>query len=302
MKRWLARRLGWGNTQGLPIFLQALLFGFTFSTHDRQLWLPVFILAALINLWAWIAALSWRRAIVDTPTSRVASAAQGFVELIGVGRPLPNAPLLTPFTQLPCLWYRFSVERRKNGEWQHAEQGESELPFILNDGSGVCEIDPVGAQIHTMHKEVRTQGDERHTEYVLLKGDRLYAMGDFISVNGEQIRLDRRLDLGDLLADWKSDQDDLHRRFDQDKNGVIDEAEWQQARQAAEREVEQKHREIRNQPSLHRLRKPAARKPYLIANHPPEKLGQRYAWFSAGYLALLLGCLVGIAWAVNLAA
>jgi hypothetical protein len=280
--------------------LQGGLIGFASSAESNQVWLPVIIAVALINLWAWVTAMRWRRAIVDTPTSRVASAAQGFVELVGVGQPLPNAPLLTPFTQLPCLWYRFSVERRKNGEWHHAEQGESELPFILDDGSGVCEIDPDGAQIHTTHKEVRTQGDERHTEYVLLKGDRLYALGDFISLNGEQIRLDRRIDLGNLLADWKSDQVDLHQRFDRDKNGVIDDVEWQSARKAAELEVEQKHHEIRRQPTRHQLRKPGSRKPYLIANHPPEKLGRRYAWFSAGYLVLMLGCLFGIAWAMRL--
>jgi hypothetical protein len=48
------------------------------------------------------------------------------------------------------------------------------------------------------------------------------------------------------------------------------------------------------------LRKPGVRKPYLIANHPPEKLGRRYAWVSAGYLVLLLGCLFGIAWVMGL--
>lgn len=300
MRRWLARRLGWRNTQVLPLVLQGGLIGFASSAESNRVWLPVFIALALINLWAWIAAMRWRRAIVDTPTSRIASAAQGFVELIGTGQPLPDTRLLTPFTQLPCLWYRFSIERRKNGEWQQSEQGESDLPFMLDDASGQCEIDPDGAQIHTTHKEVRTQGDERHTEYVLLKGDRLYALGEFVSLNGEQIRLDRRLDLGNLLADWKSDQADLHQRFDRDQNGVIDDAEWQLARKAAELEVEQKHHEIRRQPTRHQLRKPGSRKPYLIANHPPEKLGRRYAWFSAGYLVLLLGCLFGIAWAMGL--
>jgi hypothetical protein len=54
------------------------------------------------------------------------------------------------------------------------------------------------------------------------------------------------------------------------------------------------------QPTQHRLHKPSVRKPYLIANHPPEKLGRRYAWVSAGYLVLLLGCLFGIAWVMGL--
>ncbi len=300
MKRWLARQLGWGNTQGLAIFVQAVLLGFAFSTHSTQVWLPVFVATALINLWAWIAALSWRRAIVDTPTSRIVSAAQGFVELVGVGQPLADTQLHSPFTQLPCLWYRYIVERREGGDWKQVEQGESDLPFNLVDDSGRCEIDPVGAEILTTHKETRTQGDERQTEYVLLKGDRLYALGDFVSFSGAQVMLNTRLDVGDLLAEWKADQADLHRRFDQDKNGSINEQEWQTARQAAEHEVARRHSEIRKQPTQHHLRKPGSRKPYLIANHPPEKLGRRYAWLGAAYLTLMLASLVGIGWAMRL--
>lgn len=302
MKRWQARRLGWGDPLGLPLFLQFILFGLALSLQSSEVWLPVFAVAALINLWAWVAAMRWRRAIVDTPTSRVASAAQGFVELIGVGQPLADTQLLSPFTQLPCLWYRYTVERQEDNDWKQVDRGESDLPFNLQDDSGRCEIDPVGAQILTTHKEIRTQGDERHTEYVLLKGDRLYALGDFVSFSGAQVVLNTRLDVGDLLADWKADQADLQRRFDLDRNGDIDDAEWQAARQAAEREVAQRHQTIRNQPTQHRLRKPASRKPYLIANHPPEKLGRRYAWFSVGYLALLLACLFGIAYSSLLAA
>jgi hypothetical protein len=64
--------------------------------------------------------------------------------------------------------------------------------------------------------------------------------------------------------------------------------------------VARRHQEIRMQPTQHRLHKPSVRKPYLIANHPPEKLGRRYAWVSAGYLVLLLGCLFGIAWVMGL--
>lgn len=303
MKRWQARRLGWGDPHGLPLFLQIILFGLALSLGSGEIWLPVFAAAALINLWAWVAAMRWRRAIVDTPTSRVASAAQGFVELIGVGQPLADSEnpiqLLSPFTQLPCLWYRYTVERQEDNDWKQVDRGESDLPFNLQDDSGRCEIDPVGAAILTTHKEIRTQGDERQTEYLLLKGDRLYALGDFVSFNGAQSVLDRRRDIGDLLGEWKADQADLHQRFDLDRDGAIDEQEWQSARQAAELEVARRHQAIRNQPTQHRLRKPASRKPYLIANHPPEKLGRRYAWFSVGYLALMLACLFGIGWVMD---
>jgi hypothetical protein len=306
MPGWLARRPGWRlqrrHPQSLPFFLQAVLLGFGFSSHSSPVWLAVFSAAALINLWAWILALAWRRAIVDTPTSRVASAAQGFVELIGTGQPLADTQLVSPFTQLPCLWYRYIVERREDGEWRQVEQGESDLPFNLDDASGRCELDPVGAEILTTHQETRTQGDERHTEHLLLKGDALYALGDFVSFNGAQSVLDTRRDVGYLLGEWKANQTELHQRFDLDRSGAIDDAEWQAARQAAEREVAQRHQAIRNQPTQHRLRKPASRKPYLIANHPPEKLGRRYAWFSMGYLALMLACMFGIAYSSLIAA
>ncbi len=298
--RWLKLGRSAINRQTLALFLQGVLFGFAFHLNATLVWQGVFVVAALINLWAWLWALSWRRAIVDTPTSRIVSAAQGYTELIGVGQYLAASPLFTPFSHLPCLWYRYTLEERKNGEWQHVEQDESEARFILADASGRCEIDPVGAEILTTHKETRTQGDQRYTEYLLLQGDRLYALGDFVSLNGSHTALNVRRDVGDLLAEWKADQAALHARFDLDQSGVIDDQEWQLARNAAQREVERQHQDIRKQPTQHYLRKPASRRPYLIANHAPEKLGQRYAWLAAAYLFLLLGCLVGIAWAMRL--
>lgn len=299
MPRWMARRLGWRSAQGLAFFLQAVLLGFAFSAHSSEVWLWVFSAAALINLWAWLVALVWRRAIVDTPTSRVSSAAQGFVELMGVGQPLSERPVLSPFSHLPCLWYRFIEEKNKDGKWRQIAHGESDVPFILDDGSGRCELDPSGAEIVTTHKETRTQGDRRYTEYLLLKGNRLYALGEFVTLNGSHNALDSRRDLGDLLAEWKADQSALHERFDLDRSGVIDDTEWQLARNAAKREVERLHSEIRNQPTRHYLRSPGARKPYLIANYPPEKLGRRYAWLAAAHLALLSASLFGIGWALR---
>jgi hypothetical protein len=42
---------------------------------------------------------------------------------------------------------------------------------MLEDGSGRCQVDPRGAEIHAAHQETRTQGDRRTTEHILLKGD-----------------------------------------------------------------------------------------------------------------------------------
>ena len=54
------------------------------------------------------AALRWlkiARLIEDTPTSRIRSAAQGYVELAGNGLPLPATKNPAPLTQRPCTWW-----------------------------------------------------------------------------------------------------------------------------------------------------------------------------------------------------
>lgn len=234
-----------------------------------------------------------------TPSSRTAAAAQGDVELIGTGRPLAETQLLTPNSRLPCLWYRYTVERRENKRWRQVDAGESDLPFLLDDGSGHCELDPRGAEILTSHHETRSEGDIRIHESLLLAGDRLYALGHFASVNGAQASLDQRLDVADLLTEWKRDQPELRQRFDLDGNGEIEAHEWTLARLAAEREIARQHQAIRARPMTHTLSQPDAGRPYLISNRPPRHLGQRYAWLAALHLALLAGMLAGIGWAAQ---
>lgn len=51
---------------------------------------------ALISVFAWQAATRRHRAMNNTPTSRIGSAAQGYVELLGESRPAPAQPLIDP--------------------------------------------------------------------------------------------------------------------------------------------------------------------------------------------------------------
>lgn len=292
MRRFLP--LHWDAT--LPFFLQAVAIACASLSANRALWLAALSLNAGINLWGWQRAFGLRRRIQDTPTSRIASAAQGYVELIGTGLPLADSELLTPHSHLPCLWYRYTVERREDRQWRTIGGGESDLPFLLDDGSGRCELDPSGAEIFTTHHETRVEGDIRYRESLLLKGNRLYVLGEFTTDSHTQRTLDRRGDIGDLLSAWKQDSAALQQRFDLDGNGEIEGREWQLARLAAAREVDRQHQALRAQPPIHRLRKPAAGLPYLITNQPPQHLGRRYAWLTALHLLLLVAMLVGLGW------
>ncbi|MEW6678287.1 MAG: hypothetical protein AB1421_10240 [Pseudomonadota bacterium] len=284
-----------GQFAPLLFFIQFALAGFAFHAHEARVWQWTIALAAGLNLLGWLWAQRIARAIRDTPTSRVASAAQGYVELHGRGQPHEGVPLLTPHSQLPCLWYRYRLFRREDNKWEQVERAESRTPFDLVDDSGRCTLEPEGAHIQSTRKETRTHGDYRHEEEVLLKDDVLYAIGAFRSRDGNDLELNARLEEGDLLAEWKADPEELHRRFDLDGDGEISPKEWTLARQAARREIARQHQALRAQPKRHYLSRPEDGRPFLISNLPPDALGKRYAWLARLFMALMLASLVGLA-------
>ena len=281
----------------------AVQFGALFIAIRQQSkygWLAALSLVAVIALFAWLFALRRSRTISDTPTSKIASAAQGYVELLGRGAAHGNSQILSPYTQLPCLWYRYFVYRREDNKWVYDHSLESNQFFEIDDGTGRCIVDPEGAEILSDRKETRQVGDYKHVEYVLLQGDRLYALGHFTTVSGSHQALNAGRDVGELLGEWKRDQAGLKARFDLDRDGEISPKEWVLARLAAKREVDRRHGEIRSGPVLHYLEKPGNGRLFLISNIPPGRLGRRYtlwAWFQ---VCALLAALLTLPWALQL--
>ena len=274
---------------------QLILLIIGLQMESRAGWIGCLALIALISLVAWVSTTRRRRAITDTPTSRIVSAAQGYVELMGAGKPLDHPPLVSHLTTLPCLWYRYQVEEKsRDNKWETVEKGESDVPFIIDDGSGRCVVDVEGAEILTRHKETWTSGDYRKTEWKLLINDKIYALGEFRTKGGGTVELNTSQDINDLLAEWKKDKTSLLKRFDLNGDGDIDLQEWGLARQAARREVEKLHREVRNDPDVNTLGCPNNGRHYLLSNLDPNKLARRYLLWSCFHLAVFLGALGGI--------
>src|SRR3989304_913208 len=276
---------------------QLLLLFAGFKLESRNGWLACLSVMALISIPAWLSALKRLRAVRDTPTSRVASAAQGYVELTGRGQPFGDIPLLGRLTQLPCLWYRYKIEQRTSrNKWQTVDSGESDDTFMLRDDTGVCVVDPEQAEIITRHRDQWHEAEHRYTEWKLLEEDHLYAIGQFRTQGGSTLEFDTRAELNALLAEWKKDMPTLHSRFDLDNNGELDVKEWMLARSAAKREVTKMMREAQAQPDIHIISRPRDGKLFLISNLTPDKLSGRYLFWTWAHLIIFFGALGGVGW------
>ncbi len=281
---------------------QLLLLFAGVHLESREGWLACLGLMAAISFVAWLSALKRLRAVRDTPTSRVASAAQGYVELSGRGRPFAGEPLVSKFHQLPCLWYRYKVEHRTSKDkWEIVDSGESSDSFILRDDSGDCVVDPDDAEIITRHRDQWQQGDFRYTEWKIIINDYLYVIGEFRTSSGA-VEFDSRAELNALLAEWKQDKPALHARFDLDGNGTLDMQEWMLARSAAKREVGKKLCEAQATPAINIICRPHDGKLFLISNLKQNDLSRRYLLWAWAHLVIFFGAMGAMGWVLQTSA
>jgi E3 Ubiquitin ligase len=266
--------------------------------------------------------VSWRRnrVVGDTPTSRVRSAAQGYVEFTGRGVTPPNTENKAPLTGIPCTWWRYKIEERsgsgRSRSWSTVQSGTSVTPFILDDGTGQCLIDPRGADVFPSANEVWygssgwpdgvripsgggalgwllgavATGKYRYTEHRLEPHERLYAIGSFRSLGGVSVDSPDRA-VAELLRDWKQDQASLLARFDADHDGVISAAEWDRARAAAREQVVAAAGARAEAPGINVLSKPADGRAFMLAASDEQTLASRLRRrAAAGVLAFVASC------------
>ena len=279
-----------GGYVAIPIFLVQID-----DPRARQLILPAIAVVAFI---AWMLSLKRLLAIGGTPTSKIASAAQGYVELVGRAVAHPGGALRSRYALLPCVWFQYTIEQReRDGKWHHVESGRSEDSFLLDDGSGLCLIDPDNAEVLPRDTQVSMNGNDwRCREALILPGEQVYAIGEFSTIGGENADLNLERDVGELLAAWKRQKPELLSRFDLDKDGQISEKEWLLARAQARRDVRKTHLEIRTQPGTHMLHQPRDGRLFLISNVDAKKLERRYKLWAWLHLVVLIGSVVGTAY------
>lgn len=265
------------------------------------------------------------RLIQDMPTSLIRSASQGFIELVGVGK-LLNEPLLSPLTSLPCLWWRYHIERYQKGgghdmgKWVSVERNASEAPFNFDDGTGICQIFPDGAELSTRHRHrwyghsrkanpsllAKALGPGKHagglslggfgrryrfTEDLIIEGDPLYVLGHFeTDATGQRTLSADRL-TGNILRHWKQDFNALLEQYDTNNDGELCFKEWRQVRAEASKLALKQQLASSQKAVEHSVRKPEKNGlPFIIGSGDQIKLTRslrvRSTFFALGFLGL----------------
>lgn len=251
--------------------------------------------AALVALGVWMLNHRRYRALADTPCSPIKSAPQGYIEIAGIGRPLDGTPLLSPLHSLPCLWYRVVIETRREQNWEKVDEEVSDASFIVEDDDGSrCYVDPEGAQVTAQSKDVVTQGDTRTTQWLLVGGTRIHALGHFITYSQSVDRPSLNEEVRDKLADWKATGEAL--RFDLDRSNDLSMQEWDLARAAARREVQRERLDAASMPDLNRLIAPTDGRSFIITDMDSDRLASRYRYGAWGALLVFFLALAGTAW------
>ena len=269
-----------------------VIIAIAFQADSGEAWPYALLAMSAVSFFAWVANYRRYRQIHDLPTSKVASAAQGYVELFGRTELLPGELIRSKLSRTPCCWYSYVVEEKDSQDkWNTIDRGASVEHFLLVDDTGQCVISPEGAEVLTHDRKSWDELDRRITEWLLLPKSVIYAIGEFSTTTAAAVAAgEERADVGALLAEWKQNKQQMRERFDLDRDGKISMKEWELARLQARREVRTRLAEMqsRSVEGVHLLRKPGDGRLFLLANELPDKIGSRYRFWSWAHLVVFL--------------
>lgn len=269
-------------------------------------WLIIALAGGGAGMFLFLRGILSARTIGDVATSRVRSAPQGYVELIGTGRNLPGPPIVSPLSGVHCLWYSYQIDERQSfgdasdRRWKMVERGTSDGLFSLEDDTGTCIVDPHGARV-VPHIKRRWYGDSRHAtagkwaiggryrfrELRLEKDWPLYAIGNFSTLG--TLLPDESADAAALLRELKRDPERM-KAFDRNADGNVDEHEWEVARYWAKREARRQAIEEAPPEVQNLLSRGESGRSYILSGRSEKELIRQYRWEAIlGLLLLMAG-------------
>lgn len=136
----------------------------------------------------------------------------------------------------------------------------------------------------------------RYSERLILPGQRLYILGHLQTRSPATEQSVQNI-TRDLLSDWKQDREQLLERFDSNRDGEIDQAEWEIAREAAQSQARTLHQQLLHELEIHHIsRLEDDRRPFIISVHPQTELIRKYRRHALFMLTVSLGMMGCAAW------
>lgn len=251
-------------------------------------------LAIAANLF--VAYVNYKRLVKISvaPTSTIAAAAQGYIQLQGIAQ--TAQPFTTPNLRFSCVWYRAWTYAhfcddplsKRPTDVRLLDFEVSDQAFQIKDKTGVCIIQPDGAEVMGVIKREAIKNNHRYVEEFLPAGKQLYVIGHLDSRQMHYTAEAVHHEVGEVLKNWKASPDKRLKKFDQDDNGEIDAQELQYVRAAAKLEVTARHL-VKNH-LVYTLTKPTDKQIFLIAAMSPQALSRQYRVWSIinSVLAMLM--------------
>jgi E3 Ubiquitin ligase len=129
--------------------LISLLALFRYSKGDGLIFAAIGACAGVYLFYCGFRLLQRKRLILNTPASKIRSAAMGLVEINGlaVGPYMMTAPI----TGVPCFYFRTTAwqwqRRGRSNEWVKVADESLHVPFFIDDNTGRVLVDPQGAEM-----------------------------------------------------------------------------------------------------------------------------------------------------------
>jgi hypothetical protein len=274
------------------------LFVMAVTSGGKSSHLIYFPALAMVGFVSWLAVFKRAQAIAQLPTSRIGSAAQGYVELYGRASLEKDFINVSPHSGKQCLWYRYRMYELEDKSWREIDHAVSSATFEINDATGVCRVDPDDADVLGADRHTSYRDGYKHVEELLFGGGKIYVLGEFSTLNASPNTVSLSEDVSHLLSEWKKNPKQLHKRFDLNHDGHIDLQEWELARRLALHTVEKEHAQLHQASHVNMMRAPKNSRLFLISSLSPQKLRQRYVFWSCVHFAVFVLGSVATIWAL----
>ena len=228
------------------------------------------------------------RFVDGTATSKIRSAAQGHVELKGLGEWMPNDSIRSPFSNRACVRFHCTLDKKsrsgKRSSWTNNTDERSGSLFHLVDETGVCIINPDDAHVvpgsektwYGDSADARSQapkktswlrigfGNYRFREQLLLTASPLYALAWFSTARHDPSDEFISKRVKDLVQGWKLQPRRYLSDYDLDGNRKIQKSEWDVIHPVARKQV---FDEISREKNEHHVmtRSENKRQPYILS-------------------------------------